>query len=159
MKFKSLMHVSFFTEQMDVIRDFYENKLGMEAKMVVRNKRYKGRLDKEWGRRAETDPEGICLIYYEVAPGQFIEFFPKAEGQGPHIVANQNVGYSHFSLLVEDIYAAREELLALGIPLDEDVSKGRAETYKMWIHDPDGNKIEVMQFTENSEQLKGSAER
>ena len=27
MEFKSLMHVSFFTDQMDVMRDFYENKL------------------------------------------------------------------------------------------------------------------------------------
>lgn len=30
MEFKSLMHVSFFTDQMDVMRDFYENKLGFD---------------------------------------------------------------------------------------------------------------------------------
>ena len=31
MEFKSLMHVSFFTDQMDVMRDFYENKLGLKV--------------------------------------------------------------------------------------------------------------------------------
>ena len=33
MEFKSLMHVSFFTDQMDVMRDFYENKLGLKLKL------------------------------------------------------------------------------------------------------------------------------
>lgn len=28
MKFNSIMHVTFFTDQMDVMRDFYENKRG-----------------------------------------------------------------------------------------------------------------------------------
>lgn len=36
MEFKSLMHVSFFTDQMDVMRDFYENKLGLKVKIVTR---------------------------------------------------------------------------------------------------------------------------
>ena len=35
MEFKSLMHVSFFTDQMDVMRDFYENKLGLKVKIVT----------------------------------------------------------------------------------------------------------------------------
>lgn len=157
MKFESLMHVSFFTDQMDVIRDFYENKLGIEAKMIVRYKRYKGTQNPYWSEKAETDPEGICIIYFEVAPRQFVEFFPKVDGQGAHIVPNQDLGYSHFSLLVEDIYKAREELIAAGIAIDQEISKGKSETYQMWIHDPDGNNIEIMQFTENSEQLKGSA--
>ncbi|WRK52532.1 VOC family protein [Coprobacillaceae bacterium CR2/5/TPMF4] len=36
MKFNNIMHVSFFTDQMDAMRDFYENKLGLKAKMIVR---------------------------------------------------------------------------------------------------------------------------
>ena len=42
MEFKSLMHVSFFTDQMDVMRDFYENKLGLKVKIVTRAGLYKG---------------------------------------------------------------------------------------------------------------------
>ncbi len=158
MEFKSLMHISFFTDQLDVIRDFYENKLGAKAKMVVRNRRYKGTNNPLWSEKAETDPDGICIIYFEVAPRQFVEFFPKADGQEEHIVPNKNLGYSHFSLLVDDIYKTKEELIAAGIAIDQDISKGKSETYQMWIHDPDGNNIEIMQFTEESEQLKGTVE-
>ena len=69
MKFKSIMHVSFFTDQMDVMRDFYENKLGLPVKIVTKAKSYLG-LNRGY--------------YSEIAPGQFIELFPKNDGQGPH---------------------------------------------------------------------------
>jgi len=85
MKFNSMMHVSFFTDQMEEIRDFYENKLGCKA-----------------------------------------------------------------------IFRTKEELMAAGIAIDSDILKGPSETYQLWIQDPDGNKIEIMQYTENSLQVKGN---
>ncbi|KUP25914.1 VOC family protein [Paenibacillus sp. DMB5] len=156
MEFKSIMHVSFFTDQMEVVRDFYENKLGLKPKMIVRFGAYKGSNNPMFSKKAETHPDDICIIYFEIAPGQFIEFFPKMGDQGPHGKWNQNLGYTHFGLLVDDIFKTKEELLAAGISLDNDISKGPSETYQMWVHDPDGNKIEIMQYTENSMQLKGN---
>lgn len=156
MKFKSIMHVSFFTDQLDVMRDFYENKLGLKAKMLVRYGVYKGSSNPVYGPLAETNPDDICLIYIEIAPGQFIELFPKMEGQGPHIKVNENVGYSHFALLVDDIFETRKEFEIRGIPLDTQISKGPSETYQMWSHDPDGNAFEVMQYTEKSLQVRGN---
>lgn len=156
MKFNSIMHVSFFTDKMEEIRDFYENKLGCKAKMIVRYGAYKGSKIAMFAAKAETNPDDIFIIYFEIAPGQFIEFFPKMEDQGPHDSWNKNLGYSHFALLVDDIFKTKEELLAAGIAIDSDISKGPSETYQMWIHDPDGNKFEIMQYTENSLQVKGN---
>lgn len=34
MKFNEVMHLSFYTDQMDKMRDFYENKLGLKAKIL-----------------------------------------------------------------------------------------------------------------------------
>ena len=34
MKFNEIMHLSFYTDQMDEMRDFYENKLGLKAKIM-----------------------------------------------------------------------------------------------------------------------------
>ena len=36
MKFNEIMHLSFYTDQMDEMRDFYENKLGLKAKILRR---------------------------------------------------------------------------------------------------------------------------
>ena len=149
------MHVSFFTDQMDVMRDFYENKLGLPVKIVTKAKSYLGLNRGKYSEIAEYDPERVIIVYIEIAPGQFIELFPKSEGQGPHDEWNQNLGYSHFALLVDDIYKTREEFLANGIEPDTSISKGPSETYQMWVHDPDGNKFEVMQYTDKSYQVVG----
>ena len=49
--------------------------------------------------------------------------------------------------MVDDIYEAREELVKAGIEIDIEPNKGQSETWQMWIHDPDGNKFEIMQYT------------
>lgn len=155
MKFNSLMHVSFFTDQMDVMRDFYENKLGLETKIVTKAKAYKGTHDKAFSQIAEAEPEKVIIVYIEIAPGQFIELFPKKEGQEEHDSWNQRVGYTHYALLVDDIYQTRKEMTDKGIVLDTPISIGHSGTYKMWAHDPDGNKFEIMQYTDKSYQLVG----
>ena len=156
MEFKSMMHVSFYTDNMDEMRDFYENKLGLKPKIVTKAKLYKGLNRGFYSEIAEVDPERVIIVYIEIAPGQFLELFPKSEGQGPHDEWNQNLGYSHFALLVDDIYKTRDELVERGVTIDTEISKGPSETYQMWVHDPDGNKFEIMQYTEKSFQLVGN---
>ncbi|OCN06200.1 channel protein [Erysipelotrichaceae bacterium MTC7] len=156
MKFNSIMHVTFFTDQMDVMRDFYENKLGLKPKIVTKAKAYANEGSELYQQLAKTDPEKVVIVYIEIAPGQFIELFPSFEGQGPHDKWNQNIGYSHYALLVDDIYQTREELMKRGVEIDTEISKGPSGTYQMWVHDPDGNKFEIMQYTKDSYQVVGS---
>ena len=155
MEFQSIMHVSFFAEDLEKIREFYEDKLNCKIKMLVRNKAYLDKPQSSFYKRAQQDPEGIAIIYFEVAPRQFVEFFPAVATQKPHTEFNEHIGYSHFSLLVEDIHKAREEFVAKGVPITVEPTIGNSHTWQMWIHDPEGNKIEVMQFTDESFQLVG----
>lgn len=150
------MHVSLFTDQMDLMRDFYENKLGLKPKIVTRASLYKGLNRGKYSKIAEVDPDQIIIVYIEIAPGQFIELFPKSEGQEDHDSWNQRLGYSHFALLVDDIEKTRAELLAAGIQPDTEISKGPSHTYQMWVSDPDGNKFEIMQYTDQSYQVVGN---
>ena len=156
MEFRSIMHISFFTDKMDQMRDFYENKLGMKPKIVTKAKAYRNGGNALYAKIAEVDPERVLIVYIEAAPGQFIELFPSFPGQKPHPEWNETLGYTHFSLLVDDINKAKEEIIAAGIEIDEDISKGPSETYKFWIHDPDGNKCEIMQYTDKSYQIVGN---
>lgn len=34
--------------------------------------------------RAETNPDDIAYIFIELAPGQYLELFPKGDGQLEH---------------------------------------------------------------------------
>ena len=141
---------------MDEMLDFYCNKLGLNQKVVVRYKSYKGMTSRpEKAKLAEENPEGIFNVYIEIADGQFIELFPMKPNQKPHSKYNEYLGYSHFALLVDDIFETRERLAKVGIYPDSEPTKGPSETWQMWYHDPDGNKFEVMQYTEKSYQVVG----
>lgn len=159
MKFNEIMHLSFYTSHMDEMRDFYKNKLGLKAKIIMRYEAYQGKKERGfWAQRAETDPKGIAYIFIELAPGQYLELFPKADHQLEHEAPDTRLGYSHFALMVDDIFEAREELVKAGVDIDIEPNKGQSETWQMWIHDPDGNKFEIMQYTDKSLQFKGNIE-
>lgn len=155
--YKSLMHIAFYTDNMDEMVNFYTNKLGGKIKAITKYGIYKDREDRPAMQKiAKVDPEKIFNIYVELAPLQFVEFFPATENQKDYIGWNEHKGYSHFALIVDDIYKAREELEARGVVFTTAISKGPSETYQMWSHDPDGNYFEIMQYTENSIQIKGT---
>ncbi len=156
MKFNSVMHVSFYTNQYDEMIDFYVNKLGCKQKVIVKFKDYLAYPDrKQMYEIALNNPEAVFYTYIELAPGQFIELFPAMPGQKPHRQWNEDIGYSHFALTVDDIFEASKEIQSKGITPDTEISKGPSGTYQQWFQDPDGNKFELMQFTEDSYQVKG----
>ena len=150
------MHVSFYTDQINEMLDFYVNKLGLKQKTIVRFKEYKGSTARPmFAKLAETDPEGIFYTYIEIADGQFLELFPTLGNQLPHREWNQDLGYSHFALTCDDIFETVKQMREAGIEPDTEISKGPSETYQCWFHDPDGNKFELMQYTEKSWQVVG----
>lgn len=156
MKFNDLMHIAVYTENMNEMIEYYVNKLGCTLKTIVRNKIYLGREDRpQMQELAKNDPEGIFNVYIELADGQFIELFPAKVSQKPHPSRDEYLGYSHFALTVDNIHEARKQLESKGIVFDTEISKGPSETYQMWTHDPDGNYLEIMQFTDKSIQIVG----
>lgn len=157
MKFNDVMHVAFYTDRMDEMLAFYTQKLGCKVQVLTRYSVYLDRDDRPQQQAfAREHPDAIFNAYIELAPGQFIELFPKMDGQVAHDVPwNSELGYSHYALTVDDIFAAAEELKAAGIEPDTPVSKGPSGTYQFWVHDPDGNKFEIMQYTDDSYQVKG----
>lgn len=62
MKFNEIMHLSFYTDQMDEMRDFYENKLGLKAKIIMRYEAYKGKKIEVLGQNVLKQILRISLI-------------------------------------------------------------------------------------------------
>lgn len=154
MNFTNIMHIAFYTDQMDEMIDFYVNKLGGKVKASVKYEVYLNRDDRPVMQAiAKKTLDKLFNVYIELAPMQFIELFPADEKQKPHTEFNEHIGYSHYAFIVEDIYDTRKVLERNGVVFDTDISKGPSETYQMWTHDPDGNKFEIMQYTENSIQI------
>jgi predicted enzyme related to lactoylglutathione lyase len=60
--------------------------------------------------------------------------------------------YGHFCLQTENIVETRDKLLAKGLEVTP-TKTGIDNSIQCWITDPDGNRIELMEYTSTSMQL------
>ena len=140
--------------------NFYCKSLGLKKNFTL-----------TWGDIAEgleksgaADPQTVAglkmmgpmpaIDYIEVAPHQYLEFFHVA---GPEKQEERNLstyyGYQHFCLEVADIHAAWDAVIANGIKPDTEIALGVEGAYQFWLVDPDGNRLELMQYTKDAKQL------
>ena len=128
-----LGHVAFRITNLEQSLDFYCNRLGFRE--AFRHE-----------REGEPSP---WIVYIQVAPNQFIELFPGAKGEIP---SRNGAGYNHFCLIVDDLPATLHELESRGLPISDQPQQGLDHNWQYWIHDPDGNAIELMQIMLDSPQ-------
>lgn len=96
---------------------------------------------------------------YVQLPGceSFIELFDQMGVKKRRAATHMDMGYTHFSLEVNDIQAFRQNIIDRSGReyLDTDIKRGLDNTLQMWMHDPDGNRFEVMEYTSESYQVVG----
>lgn len=98
-------------------------------------------------------------VYLTIAPGQFLELFYAPPGAEPITELARRVGFQHFCLEVPDIDIAHAHLVAKGIAPEATPRVGPDNAKQFWIVDPDGNRVEIMQYTSESlHVLKGAIE-
>ncbi len=129
-------HVAFNVENMEKTIAFYEKTLGFRKAFDI--------------RRPENGEPWIVYMYG--GGGQFIELFYGATKANPY--KDENIGFFHFCLAVDYIQEVWRRVVETGAPQDDAPKQGADHNWQCWTHDPDGNKIELMQLSENSPQMK-----
>ena len=140
---KRLAHLCFKTDQLDKLIPFYRDILGLPVKFTMTNK------------------DGALFGYYfPCGECSFIEIFDQrgaVRQWGGEVVAMKTAAsgtfYQHFCFEVHGLEAERADLVAKGIPVT-DIIVGMDGSKQCWIKDPDGNDIELMEYTRDSLQLK-----
>ena len=127
-----LGHPAFACHDLDASLDFYA-KLGIHESF-----------------RLMRDDGSLMLIYLHITDDRFIEVFPN----GPS--SEERAGkqsFMHICLAVDDIEAFVEDIRRKGITIDVEPKMGLDFNVQAWIADPDGNKIELMQYSPESPQI------
>ena len=99
-------------------------------------------------------------VYMSWTDNTFIELFYVPSARNKKIPNSQkDLNYTHFALEVSDLKAFRNQILKRGgAPyIETDIELGLENTYTMWMHDPDGNRFEIMEYTPESYQVTGRA--
>ncbi len=77
----------------------------------------------------------FVAVWFDLG-GQYLHLLQKPQPDTP--------GPRHFCFHVEDVAAAREHMRSLGIQPDETVKIAAADRF--FVRDPDGNRIELLQW-------------
>ena len=76
--------------------------------------------------------------------------------QGEVVAAVGKISYQHFCLEVDDLTGTVAAMRAHGVEVS-DPKTGRDRSLQAWLADPDGNRIELHQYTPQSKQLPSLA--
>lgn len=137
-----LAHVCFFTDQAETLLKFYQEVMGFPFVFDMKH--------------SDGTPFGW---YLDTGNRTFIEIFDQKgavrEWGGEVVSMKQSNGvpYRHMCFEVEGLEALRADLQGKGLEVTE-IKKGLDNSYQCWIKDPDGNPIELMEYTADSLQFK-----
>jgi catechol 2,3-dioxygenase-like lactoylglutathione lyase family enzyme len=131
----SIAHVAFHVSDMQKSLDFYCGLLGLTKAFELHDKE-----DRPW------------IVYLKVCDMQFIELFHGGEGTVKPL--SKQTGYHHFCFSVDDMHAFADMLHKRGLFLDKSPRLGGDKNLQLWITDPDGVAIEIMQMSPDSPQAK-----
>ena len=137
---RRLAHLCLRTNDLPRQIEFYENALGLPIKFRFINS--EGQL---YG------------AYFECGDSTFIEIFDDVlaikqwGGEVKPLKGGQH--FNHLCLECVGMEETRAMLLKRGVKLGE-ISVGLDHSKQMWTEDPDGNKIELMEYTHRSRQLQ-----
>jgi len=136
-----LAHVCLRTSRFDVMTEFYRDIIGLPIKFSLKL------------------PDGrIFGHYFDLGETSFLELFDQKGSTemwgGENIPPKNPAGntFHHICLQVTDLEELRGRIIAKGIPARE-IARGMDNSYQSWIKDPDGNDIELMEYTNESLQL------
>ena len=139
---RQIAHVCYFTDQLERMIDFYEGKLGLKVKFTL------------------ADKEGEAFGYYfECGHSTFLEIFDQTlavKEWGGEVGSFGRAHYQHLCFEVTGLDSFCRRLKAQGV-VATDIAVGLDSSRQAWIKDPDGNPIELMEYTADSLQLKGRA--
>lgn len=129
----SLGHIAYRTKDLEKTAAFYMEILGFKH---------------AFSRRDENG--NLFMVYLMLPDGRFLELFSPKAGEAHEL----GTSYLHLCLEVADCAAAIEDLKSKGIEITKPLKRGMDTNWQVWIKDPDGRDIEIMQIVETSGQFK-----
>ncbi len=142
------------------MRNFYTKGLGLKKAATMTFRDLYEFLEKQETMDART-LQGVKMLgnapwidFIAIGPHQYLElFYTPGQELDPLQELRTKAGYQHLCLEVTDIQAARKACLANGLKPDTEISLGADGSYQFWLTDPDGNRLELMEYAEGAKQL------
>lgn len=167
MKIKAISHLGFNCKDLEKSVAFYRDIIGCTEKFymtygdladaVEREAAAEGKKIPLYAKAMRRFADKKWSVYMQWTEDSFIELFYLMGANKRRIPGKKDLNYTHYSLEVDDIRAFRQQIIARGGAeyLDSEITLGVDNTWQFWMHDPDGNPFEIMEYTPESLQVVG----
>lgn len=135
----AIAHTAVKVTNMEATLHFYCNQLGFTKAFELADDQ-----GKPW------------IVYLKICKGSFIELFYDGVKDREKAYAADTTGYHHWCVSVGDIDAMARRLFANGLIPEAKPKMGRDGNRNLWIHDPDGNAVEFVQYSPDSPHMKSN---
>ncbi|HEY3331040.1 MAG TPA: VOC family protein [Capsulimonadaceae bacterium] len=137
---RRIAHLCFNTDQLEKMKQFYSETLKLPVKITFK-----------------TSDDEIFGYYFDCGDSSFIEVFDrvlkhKQWGGSPENLVTGNQ-YAHFCFEVTALADLKATLESRGVKVTE-IRTGMDNSLQAWTSDPDGNAIELMEYTSRSLQIQ-----
>ncbi len=119
-------HIAFQVSDLARAREFYGELLGYEEPFQIRNQ-----------------DGSLALTYFKVNERQYIEIFP-------NLPPDRDDRLMHIAFETNDLEALRVYLLSKGVKAPEKVNQGRDGNVNFMVTDPDGHRVEFVEYRDGS---------
>lgn len=165
---KTISHIGFNCKDLRACQDFYCNILGCEVQFVLTYKELAASVKQQaaeagkpvpgYAKFFEKQGDRVWNVYLKWADGCFIELFDQIGAFRRRVPGHHDLNYTHYSLETDDIRGFRQMVTDRGGAqyLDGEITLGVDQTWQMWLHDPEGNRFEIMEYTDRSYQRRGN---
>jgi len=102
----------------------------------------------------QDDRGNPWIEYLKICDGAFLELFYGGNKDRDSAYQSDRIGYHHWCIAVGDISILAQKCFEKGLLPGSEPGLGRDSNQNIWIHDPDGNAVEIVQYNPNSPHMK-----
>lgn len=96
------------------------------------------------------------IVYLKICDGAFIELFYGGVKDREPAYASDRIGYHHWCVSVGDLTGLARRAYEKGWIPEPKPGMGRDGNQNLWIHDPDGNALELVQYSPDSPHMQSN---
>jgi lactoylglutathione lyase len=131
---KRIAHLAFGVKDMAKSMYFYTEIMGFQRAFTLYD-----------------DQKQPWIEYIKIAEGHFIELF---YSDSKTLFPTQETSYQHLCLETDNLVQYCESIEKKGYPLDAPIILGLDHNFQACVKDPDGNRIELMEYGKEALQLQ-----
>ncbi len=99
--------------------------------------------------RITNEDGSLRIVYLHISEGQYLELC-LGGGDRPQFDDKVSLGFRHLALTVNDITKTKKDLESRGVVFDSEIMKMKDQNLAVYLFDPEGNKIELVQTAPES---------